>query len=560
VIDPRDWQIEALRKFHATTELSFLLEATPGAGKTIFTAFCARELIEKREIDFAVIVVPTTALKGDKKAGFLGDWSKVGLQITPTVKEAEGPPSEFRGGVVTYQQLPHIISTFETWARNGVRLMFVVDEGHHASEDNRWGTAVESIGRIAKRILVTTGTPFRGDGRRISFVKYDKDGKGGVAIPDFRYTYREAVRDRVCRQVIFMTDDGMADFILNEQERKVRISEAGDEDVSLAAATIFKRDSEWLKQVIEKADAKLDDYRVMSPSAGGLVICRPGDDDLDIKHLNQVALLVKSITGEQPEVITHDDPDANAKIERFRDSSTKWICAVRKISEGVDIKRLRVEVLANRPSTELMFRQVVGRVVRVEDKKRPGDATVFMAKFPQLTAWAEKISEEAEAGLRERKTDSGGGGERKGSDFIPLGSTHEDGGAISDFGEIYGSDEVNAAELLKRGDPQLIDVSVVKLAHVMRKLGVKPDPAATVSEPLHVRKKRLRETINKKAKRKAFQNDPERPDFAAIWVTIHRATGAKNIDDLFDNYSIDVMRQVDQLLDRMLGVADAGAS
>lgn len=558
MIEPRGWQRVALRKFHAKQSGCFLLEATPGAGKTIFSGLCGRDLREREEVDFCIVVVPTTALKGDAEAGFLGDWNKVGVQLTTVLKEGRDLPREFAGGIITYQQLPNIVSTFETWARQGRRLFVVFDEVHHASESNIWGAATERLGAVATRMLAMTGTPFRGDGQRISFVAYSDQG---VAIGDHRYTYREAVSQKVCRPVLFMTDDGVAEFVLKDEQHSVRLSEATDDHAGHAAAVIFKKDSEWLRQVIIKADAKLDEYRTHDVDAGGIVICRPGSDDADDRYLMQIAKLVRELTGEAPEVVTHDDPEANSKIERFRNGRQRWICSVRKISEGVDIKRLRVQVLANRPSTELLFRQLVGRIVRVDDPARPGDATVFMAKFPQLNEWAEQIADEAAAGLREV-------GSRDASEpldrdeqtrFVPLGATHEDGGAISDFGEAFHPGEITAAERYKTDDPQLAGVSVAQIAHLMRKMGVIPSPVVEHGEPLHLQKKRLREELNKLARKLAIQRNPEKPDFQGVWGTVFRRTGARSLDDLMDNKPIEVMRQVEEMFKAMMVNADAAA-
>lgn len=552
MVQPRGWQGQALPLFELHKPLAFLLEATPGAGKTIFSALCARTLFEREAVDFAVIVVPTTALKD----GFMRSWHEAGLATTTVLKDGRGYPGDFRAGVVTYQQLPSLVTTIETWAANGARLLFVFDEVHHASDDNRWGAAAEAAGRCATKVLAMTGTPFRGDGRRISFVRYDdKD----VARPDFRYVYREAVRDRVCRPVVFMTDDGVAQYVLNEVEQEVRISEASEVQAGPAASVIFKRDSDWLAQVLTKADAKLDEYRAVSANAGGLVICRPGTDDSDDRHLHQVAKLVREVTGEMPEVITHDDAEANDKIARFRDGTTRWLCSVRKVSEGVDIKRLRVAVLANRPTTELLFRQIVGRVVRVEDPKKPGDATVFLAKFPQLVEWAERIADEAKAGVDDasrRKSREREDSERTPSGFMPLGSTHEDGGAISDFGESFTAEEVGYAESFKRGDPELLDIPVSKIAHLLRRAGVKPEMPAAAGEPLYVQKRKLRESINRLARQVAIRANPDKPNFSAVWMRLHRQVGAASIDDLMDNHSIDVMRQAESVLRRILADSD----
>jgi superfamily II DNA or RNA helicase len=451
------------------------------------------------------------------------------------------------------------VSTIETWARKGLRLFAVFDEIHHGSESNVWGNAAERLQAVSARSLAMTGTPFRGDGKRIRFVEYNDQG---VAIPDHRYSYREAVTQKVCRPVLFMIDDGIAEFIHNGEEQSVRLSEAkADDDAGRASAVIFKKDSEWLQQVITKADAKLDEYRTHDIDAGGIIICRPGVDETDDRYLLQVAKLVRELTGEAPEVITHEDSEANAKIERFRSGAQRWICSVRKISEGVDIKRLRVQVLANRPGTELLFRQLIGRVVRVDDPAKPGDATVFMAKFPQLLRWAEQISNEAEAGLHDaKKRDGGEQTERsENSCFVPIGSTHEDGGAISDFGEAFHPGEITAAERYKSDDPQLAGVSVAQIAHLMRKMGVIPPPVVEHGEPLHLQKKKLRTELNRLARQLAIQRNPYKPDFEAVWSTVFRRTGARNLDDLMDNKPIEVMRQVEEMFKAMLVNSNAAA-
>jgi superfamily II DNA or RNA helicase len=444
--------------------------------------------------------------------------------------------------------------------------MFTVfDEIHHASEDNEWGSASERLARCSTKILGMTGTPFRGDRRKISFVSYDDKG---CAKADFEYAYRDAVNENVCRPVQFMTDDGIAEFIMYQEQEKVRLSEAiTDDHVRGASGTIFRSDSNWMKAFIERADASIDEYRNIDADAGGLIVCRPGiDEERDERYLRQIAKLVKDVTGENPEVVSHEDPDANAKIEKFRTSTQRWICAVRKISEGVDIKRLRVLVMATRPTTELLFRQLVGRIVRVKNPQSNNPekreyATAYIAKFPQLKEWAEKLAEEAEAGLAEKPK------ERKPSDdpdptssmFTALGSTHEKGGAISDYGDQFTAAEINAAEKDKNGDPQLLDIPITKLAYLRRKFGMIANDEQTSNDPLQIEKKRIRDEINKTARRLAIKRSPDNPDYRIVWRDLHKHTGARNIDDLMDNHSIDVMRQALHLIHGWLGGKDAVA-
>ena len=553
-IEPRGWQRRALKNYRTHNGLCFLADATPGAGKTYFSAFCAQVEKEETPSIFTVIVVPTTALK----KSFLNSYHDVGISLTTVLKDGKGRPKEFGGAVITYQQLPNLISTFETWHALGQKMMFVFDEIHHASEDNKWGCAAESCGRMATKILAMTGTPFRSDGSKISFIHYDENN---IAVSDASYNYREAVAQEDCREVFFMHDDGVAEYYKNEMDlergnlTKSQISQAKNGEEYNVSKVIFKKDSEWLNKVLFKADQKLEQYRAVAPDAGGIIICRPGLDDNSDRHLKPIADMMETMTGERPEIITHEDKDANTKIEKFRSSHKRWIISVRKISEGVDIKRLRVMAILSYPSTELLFRQLVGRVVRVVNKGQNENATVFIAKFPQLVEWAAKIMEEAAQGVKDRKKNKGkeNGNGINGS-FFAKGCTHEHGGGTSIYGEQYNPIEITFAEHLKTNDPMLTSVSTAQVAHLCKKLGITPPEYEQATKPLHEQKMEKRKEISDLCNRIAYQKaEPgEKPDFAGVRKALNSILGVKNIDDLVDNHTIEKMDKAINVLWSML--------
>lgn len=558
----RDWQAEALEKFENCTDHAFLLDATMGSGKTILSAFCFKSQLEANTADFVVAVAPLTNIKGDADSGYLGDYCKVGIEITTVLHDGKACPTEFRGAVITYNQLPNLITTFQTWKRNGVRLFVVFDEVHHLTETNVWGYAGERLADCAVQVLAITGTAFRGDGQRISFINYDETGR---AIPHHTYSYKQAVTDGVCRPVEFVTDDGIAEFVRQQEEdidrqkqRRVKISEAKtDDDLRGANATIMRGDSPWLEKFIARGEDRLDELRQrFLNNAGCLIVCRPGIDDKDTRHLRQISQLTRRVTGHEPVVVSHDDADANALIEHFRNSSEKFLCAVRKISEGVHIKRLMVLIMATRPTTELLFRQLCGRVMSVSKDGAEEYAVILIPKFPQLVEWAERIQEEAEAGLKERKVKTGtdGGMERDQKPFVALGSSHEDGGAIY-FGDTFSAAEINAAERLKNETPQLFGIATSAIACVMRKAGVEVDPTKAPAKPLQVQKKELRRDINKLARRLAIRRNADEPDFKKVWTDLHKITGVRDVNDLMDNRNIEVMKQVLGLLKSWVGVS-----
>ena len=110
--------------------------------------------------------------------------------------------------------------------------------------------------------------------------------------------------------------------------------------------------------MLEKGIQKLSEVQLTKPDAGGLVIAP------NIQVAEYMAGLLHTLTGEKPELVHSQLPNSTNTIDRFRNSKKNWIVSVAMVSEGVDIKRLRVLVFLPNAKTELFFRQAMGRVVR----------------------------------------------------------------------------------------------------------------------------------------------------------------------------------------------------
>ena len=64
------------------------------------------------------------------------------------------------------------------------------------------------------------------------------------------------------------------------------------------------------------------------------------------------------------------------------------------VSEGVDIPRLRVGVFATATTTDLFFRQAVGRFVRWVGGVRDQRAWLYVPDDARLRVWASLITEQ----------------------------------------------------------------------------------------------------------------------------------------------------------------------
>lgn len=557
---------------------SFLIHACPAAGKTQMAGYIAANLLgkapenptlpnspsTKKAIDFVLVIVPTTGIKRSFMEKFSPNF---GIELTVTLKTQAGgpPPRSFDGAVITYQQLVQgdIPAIARIWKETyNVNLMTIFDEVHHASQANRWGVAANRLAEVSAFNLNLTGTPFRTDEQEIQFINYDDRHQ---AIPDFSYTYPEALKDGICRRIYIQHDDGVAEYTFDQMKEEVRITESTKENQAKVSATVWNHNSEFLRNVIIKAQTQLEVYeaegRGYTPAC--LVICRVGKSGQEDKPLQAVARKIRDITGERVETVSYDDPMADDKIEAFRDDpNCKWICAVRKISEGVDIPRLRVMIMATATNSELLFRQMVGRIIRTKDFRSREHSTLFMAKFQDMEDFATRLEEEAQLGLKD--DDGGGGGtpptgddpedgdeDDVSPDFIIHDSSYEEAGGWF-HGERFSPNELQHAELVRANDNRLGTFTADQLALIIRTSEkVKDIPVVVSEEPLHSRKKQLRKKLGKRVLQLNFRLNPmaTKDDFSALWKRIHQIFGVKSIDDLMDNHDIEKMKQVQQWVD-----------
>ena len=185
--------------------------------------------------------------------------------------------------------------------------------------------------------------------------------------------------------------------------------------------------------MLRTADEELRRLRTTTdPDAAGLVVC------IDCDHADDVARILHQMTGTRPTVACSrlndpDDPSPRPAIEAFDKGTSPWIVSVRMISEGVDIRRLRMLVYATNIVTDLAFRQITGRIVRTDPKNGEDDyGSVVLPADPRLLDMADRILEQIPPAQREplviREPGDGPAairGPRHDAGFVPLASTGE---------------------------------------------------------------------------------------------------------------------------------------
>lgn len=374
----RPWQHEALTRFGNTTGPDFLTVATPGAGKTTFALVAARQAVA-RQPGRLIVVTPTAHLKQQ----WAHAAARLQLHLDPGWSAGNGGlPGDMHGAVTTYQQ---VAVNPDAMRRLAMDAFVILDEVHHGGEDRAWGDALRHAFDPARRRLSLSGTPFRSDTRAIPFVRYEAD----EAVPDYEYGYADALADGgVVRPIYFPAVGGQMEWSAPDG---ATYSASFDDPLNLALSnqrlrTALSLEGDWLPTVLREAVERLSSVRRLQSNAGGLVIAA------DQEHARGIADLLAWRMHVTASVVTSDDPMASERITAFAADTSEWLVAVRMVSEGVDIPRLRVGVYATPTTTDLFFRQAVGRLVRWTPGERDQRAWLFMPDDPRLRTWAAQLA------------------------------------------------------------------------------------------------------------------------------------------------------------------------
>jgi superfamily II DNA or RNA helicase len=232
------------------------------------------------------------------------------------------------------------------------------------------------------------------------------------------------------------------------------------------------------------------------PDAAALAAC------VDQFHAVKVAALIRQVTGCEPSVIVSDTDIENDSVREFRKSRKEWLVAVKKVSEGTDIKRLQVLCYLTNTTSELFFRQLVGRVSRVRGME-DYEAYVYLPADPRLIRCAQNIENAQVQALRElSEKESRELSERQqGTLGFDSYSTQHDGTEVV----LIGSERVSIEEAKKiERIAESVGVSMQKVMQIMSMTGsvvVEPPQDVLVA----TNKEDRMDSMRKKCNRAAFR-------------------------------------------------------
>jgi superfamily II DNA or RNA helicase len=371
---PRRWQKEFFSQWIARAINTFLLIVIPGGGKTMAALEAARRWMAAGPDRRLIVVVPTDNLREQ--------WQEEGVKFGIELQTKEFGANfkhGFQGGVVTYSLVAMQPLVFRKLC-SVAPTMVIFDEIHHCGEDASFGRGVSAAFELAQERLLLSGTAWRSDGTSIPWVQYDGNG---FAVADYSYDYPHALNDEVVRFLVFDYSRGTITHDLTGDSHTLS-SESSEDEAARLLRRLLDAKGDFVREQIKQAHKKLLDVRASFPDAGALAAC------IDQTHAVMVAEVIREVTGCQPSVIVSDTEIENDTVRSFRGSSREWIVAVRKVSEGTDIKRLQVLCYLTNTTSELFFRQLVGRVSRYRGNE-DREAYVYLPADPRLIACAQNI-------------------------------------------------------------------------------------------------------------------------------------------------------------------------
>jgi superfamily II DNA or RNA helicase len=373
----RRWQHEcielALKKYKSGQE-HFLVQATPAAGKTFMTASLVNRLLNNNDIDLVLCFSPSTSVANE--------FSVVLSDITQYSFDGK---IGAKGQSITYQKMAYLDENF--WSLfDKFRVLAVFDEIHHCSDNNEWGKQIiTKIQGKAKFTLALSGTPWRSDTAPISLSKYCT-AQGKIKC-DYIYGLGDAINDNVCRipRIIALDNDEIT--LTNSNFTKYYSSYKELLSGSSFPYRELIDNENVINSLITRADKQLNLIRQTSQNAGGLIVASSVEHAIDIVNFIQREL------NEEADLVSYKENNPAEIIQKYKHGTKKWIVSIGMISEGTNIPRLQVCCHLTHFKTELHYRQILGRILRVTDAKNQ-EATLFMPAEPKLIEYAYRISED----------------------------------------------------------------------------------------------------------------------------------------------------------------------
>lgn len=395
----------------------FLAEMGTGSGKTAAGVSMARYMLDLYKLEtycnvpeearagarLVIVITASTAVRREWKT----EVEKLN-RLDPTARlpisemgsrewaRAAGRAAAPRQGEVVIVSpqgmlgLPKRSALRELIARCCGSVLVIIDEVHHYSTTNSWGATIDAATQDARTICGMSGTPYRHDDGAILGLDLGEDEE---ICPDYRYLKAEAIADGVVARLMFDAVDCLVDDYDGDTDELLGRHLLSDPNFSLEKklGKLLKPAAPLLCACLDEGLIQIAKMRRADRSGsvvGGAITCGTRE---------QVEYVRRYLEARGQTVLTTytgDGKCAEEVIESFRDGNQDWLVGIARLTEGVNIARLRVGVYVNhRMTTRQAFAQFCGRLERLILGIDPSLQTgqIIIPKIEKFMRYAEEF-------------------------------------------------------------------------------------------------------------------------------------------------------------------------
>ncbi len=479
-----------------------VVDVHPGSGKTTGYLAAADALVEAGIIDVVVVLAPRLNLAVQAET----DWEALRVRydsVMGPITQRDNRLPLLRDGaygyVTTYQSLLANPDIHEAFCR-GRRVLLVLDEAQGLGDETpeglgtRSAEAVRRLGRLARLIVVLSGTPTRGDGAPLVYARYAAPDEAGwrELIADVRASYQDGVAGRYLRGFEAELIDGVGIW-----SPFAAATDAAPETLELATlrgglARLIGQPGYW-RALVDRGVARVATLkRDLDPRLQGLIAAA---DQTQAKAI--CAYLAQAHPSVRVLLATQDETLAQRNLAAFRAGAADILVTCAMAHVGYDCAPIAVVVVLTTIRQEAWLRQLIARGLRVMSGLDP-DAQcchIVVPDDPQMREFVERLRGECAAGLLARPPREAGAradGEADGGGNAGVGGYGVGLGAYATGRRAQGldpADDADAAELAHAEalcrdcqiSPAVPMTKIVKLIKLMRGAAT-PAPAASDAE------------------------------------------------------------------------------
>ena len=397
-----------------------VLQATPGAGKTLAAALFAHVLILSGFLDRVVIVVPRESLRDQMVEGFTVPERGLHLRVMGAASDVSAKVIFDKAGyVTTYQAVAQRAGARHLRAVANCRTLLILDEVHHLvdEEGKGWVPGVRALVEHATHVLAMSGNLGRHDDKPVPFIEYGDDR---APLKHVTYSREKALSEGAIIPLRVEIQDGDTEYFHKGKTHEVTLSTASAKKEKRALRTALNI-QEYVDRIVTLGLAAWLEYREAYYRSQLIVVCDKQDDARNVARQIRVAHSHFEIAL----AISEEGTEARRALKRFRTRTGADILVTCMMAyEGLDAPWATHMIYLSNKRSIPWLEQATARITRFNPAcgvpLERQSAVVFAPGDASMRAFVALLNKEQDDRYREQAEKHTAPGIARRSDFQPI--------------------------------------------------------------------------------------------------------------------------------------------